>query len=97
MLIPLADELFEFSAQVGFGGEIGDAKSLSLQNAEPLFHLIHPRTVDGRKMETKARMLFQPSLDLLARVHPEIVTHNMNMLNGGSHLFFHVREKSDEF
>ena len=96
MLVPLTDELFEFGAQVRLRGEVGNAESFSLQNTEPLFHLVHPRTVDGREMEMKTRMLFEPGLDLLARVHRQIVTDDMNKLDGRPHLFFHVREEGDE-
>jgi len=96
MLVPLTDEVFEFGAQVRLRGEVGNAESFSLQDAKPLLHLVHPRTVDGREMEMKSRMVFQPSLYLFARVHRQIITDDMDNINGRTYLFFHVREEGNK-
>ena len=97
MLVPFLNELFEFGAQVRLRGEVGNAESFSLQDAKPLFHLVHPRAVDGREMKMKSGMVFQPSLYLFARVHPQIVTDNMDDINGGTYLFLHACQEGNEF
>jgi hypothetical protein len=42
LLIPFTDELVKLRAQVVFRCEISNAQPLALQDAEPLFDLIHP-------------------------------------------------------
>jgi hypothetical protein len=54
--IPLGDKLHNLGLHVLFGGKIDHAKPLALQNAEPLFDLIHPRAMRGCEVEPKTRM-----------------------------------------
>jgi hypothetical protein len=42
MLIPFLDELFTLLTQVVFGVNIDDSQALPLDNATPLFNLVHP-------------------------------------------------------
>jgi hypothetical protein len=42
LLIPFINELHDLGLHVLFGSKIGDPKPLALENAEPLFDLIHP-------------------------------------------------------
>ncbi len=70
-LVPLVDERVESFGQMSFVLEVGDAEPLALQDAEPLFDLIHPRTVDRWMVEHEPGMLRQPSLNLFALVHAE--------------------------
>ena len=42
LLIPLNDKLVDLGSQVIFGVKIHDSEAFALQDAEPLFHLIHP-------------------------------------------------------
>jgi len=97
MLVPLLNELFKLGAQVRLRREIGDTESFPLQDAKPLLHLVHPGTMDGREMKMKSRMVFQPSLYLFAGVHPQIVTDNMDDINGGTYLFLHACKEGNEF
>ena len=57
MLIPFSNELFNLGSQLVFGCKVDDSEAFALQNAEPLFHLIHPRAMHGREVQEKARML----------------------------------------
>ena len=66
------------SASFFLVSEIDDAQSFPLEDAEPLFDLIHPGAMDGRMMELEAGMVGQPGFDLLALVHPQVVEHDVN-------------------
>ena len=57
ILIPFRNELVNLGSYVVFGFEIDDSEPFALQDAEPLFDLIHPRTMHGGKVEDKAGML----------------------------------------
>ena len=45
MLIPCLDKLPTRRTQVVFRGKVDDAQAVPLDKAEPLFDLIHPRTL----------------------------------------------------
>ena len=64
-------------------GGVGDAQSLALENAEPLFDLIHSGAMHRRMMELEAGMLGQPGPRELALVHPQVVEHDVNGGDGG--------------
>jgi hypothetical protein len=55
MLIPLLDELYDLCTPVIFGVKIDDAQALAWKDAEPLFALMHPRTMYGAEVYHKAR------------------------------------------
>ena len=57
MLIPFLNELVKLGMEVVFGCKIDDAQAFPLEDTEPLFHLIHPRAMHGRKVHDKARMI----------------------------------------
>ena len=57
MVIPVVDELSDFGIEVVFGCKIDDSQALPLEDREPLFDLIHPRTMHGREVHNKARMV----------------------------------------
>ena len=42
MLIPFANKLDQLGVEVLLRVKVGDAQALALEDAEPLFHLIHP-------------------------------------------------------
>jgi hypothetical protein len=57
LLIPFPNELLKLHSQVFFGVKINDAQTFALQDAEPLFYLIHPRAMRGREVDNKAWMM----------------------------------------
>jgi hypothetical protein len=57
LLIPFSNEWFNLGLQLVFGCKVGDFQTFAWQNAEPLFHLIHPRAMHRRDVQDKARML----------------------------------------
>src|SRR6516162_3055935 len=59
-VVPLLHKRVQAVREFFLVGEVGDAQSLALQNAEPLFDLIHPRAMHRRMMELEAEMLGQP-------------------------------------
>jgi hypothetical protein len=68
-LIPFTDELLQLGAQVILRGKIDDAQPLALPDTEPLFDLIHPRTMQPGEMHHKARMIGEPSGGFLPVLH----------------------------
>ena len=71
VLIPFRNKRHQPLRHRLLGYKIGDAPPVALQNRELLLDLIHPGTMHGEKMEHKAGVLSQPSLDLFALVHPD--------------------------
>ena len=57
MVIPFVNELSDLRIEVVFGCKIDDSQALPLEDAEPLFDLIHPRTMHGCEVHDKARMV----------------------------------------
>ena len=57
LVIPFVDELSDLRIEVVFGFKIDDSQALPLEDREPLFDLIHPRTLHGRDVHNKARMV----------------------------------------
>ena len=55
-LIPCLNELANLGSQVVLGFESDDAEPFALQDAEPLFDVIHPRTMHGGKVADQAGM-----------------------------------------
>src|ERR1039457_6019739 len=61
--VPFPHKRIQAFSQMFLVREVDDAESLALQNAKPLFHLVHPRAMHGRVMELEAGMLCQPGSD----------------------------------
>jgi hypothetical protein len=57
LLIPFSDKLVKLGSQVVFGFKINDSETFALQDAEPLFHLIHPGAMHRGEVQEKAGML----------------------------------------
>src|SRR5436190_10228399 len=96
MLIPLSDKGVQPLGQMDEVGKVGDAQPLALQDAEPLFHLIHPRTVDRREVAHKARMGGQPGAHQRARVHAQVIQQQMDRRDGRGNLLVELLQKGDE-
>src|SRR5262245_43768540 len=96
MLIPFRDKTVQPFGQVRFVREVSNGQALALQDTEPLLHLIHPRTMHRRMMKPEARMLRQPSLYLFARVHPQIVHHQVDLGEAFGNVAVQLRQEFDE-
>ena len=77
-------------------GEVNDPQSFPPEDAEPLFHLVHPRAMDRRVMEDEPRMLRQPRLHLLPLVHPHVVQDDVDHLHRLGNLSFELLQERDE-
>jgi hypothetical protein len=97
LLIPFTNKLLKLYAQMVCRDEIDDTQSLALQDTEPWFNLIHPRTMHRREMADKARMLGEPSGDLFSMMRTDVITHAMNRPNVLGNLLVHMFEKGEEF
>ena len=95
-LVPLLDEGHEPFGQVGFVLEVGDAKPLALEDAEPLFDLVHPRAMDGRMVEHESRVLDQPGLHLFPFVHAEIIEDHVDCRDRCGDLVVQLLQERDE-
>jgi len=62
--------------------EVGSGQSTALQNRKPLLDLVHPRAVHRREVHLEAWMTGQPRSHQLAVVYADVVTHQMDDLNG---------------
>ena len=80
-----------------FRFKIDDSEAFPLEDREPLFDLIHPRTMSGRKVHPKARMVDEPFLDFLPVMRTDIVTHEMDGADGLVNLRLPHRQHGDEF
>jgi predicted nucleic acid-binding protein len=78
MLMPFSNEWFNLGLQLIFRCKVGDFQPFTLQNAEPLFDLIHPRAMHGREVQDQARMLGEPLADLLPMMCADMVAHEMH-------------------
>jgi hypothetical protein len=86
LLIPRTDELFKLRAQVGFCWNIRPAQTLALQDAEPLFDVMPPRTRHGCAVHHQPRRLGEPSGDVLAMRRTDRLAHQMNRPAGRGNL-----------
>ncbi len=78
LLVPLGDEVVNLDREVRLALEVGDAEPLALENAEPLLDLVHPRGMNRRKVEDKARMFLKPGSRLFAVMSRDVVEDEMN-------------------
>jgi hypothetical protein len=97
LLIPFMNELFKLQTKLVFRFKIDNAQSFTLENAEPLFHLIHPGAMHGCEVKDKARMLGHPLEHLAAMMCTDIVTSEMNRLDGLLNLPVQLFQKGDAF
>ena len=93
VFIPLDDERIDPSLKVVEVTEVGRRKTFPLQNREPLLDLIHPRAVNGGEMKAKAWMPFEPCLNLLAGVHPQVVADDVDQGDRGWGLTINLDEQ----
>ena len=96
VLIPCRHERLQALRQMRQIGEVGEAQPLALQNGEPLFYLVHPRTVDGREVAAEARMGGQPGPHQGAGVHAHVVHHQMDRRDGRGDLLIELLQEGDE-
>ena len=96
LFIPLLHERMKPFGQVPLVREIRDRQTLALQDTEPLLHLIHPRAMHWRMVELEAGMFYQPRLHLLARVHPQVVHHQVNLRDRFRNLAVQLIQEFDE-
>jgi hypothetical protein len=91
VLIPCTNERFDRRLEERCRFNISDTQAFALDDAEPLFHLIHPCAVDRRAMEDNAWMFRQPLAYFLTVMCADMIAHAMNRLdmvtNGRSPLF----------
>ena len=97
VLIPFLDELFDLRTQVIFGVKIHDAQALALKDAEPLFDLIHPRTMYWCEVYNKARMVGEPCSDFFTMVRTDIVAYEVNRVDVLVNLCIECFQKGDAF
>ena len=97
LLMPFTDEVRKLRAQMVFGWQIGNAQTLTLQDTKPLFDLIHPRTMHGREMYHKPGVLHDPFGDFFAMMGADIITYEMNRLDGFRNLPVQVVQKGHAF
>jgi hypothetical protein len=97
LLIPFVDELPDLRMEVVFRVKIDDSQAFPLEDREPLFDLIHPRPMYGRKVHHKARMVDEPFLDFLPMMRTDIVTHELDGADGLVNLRIQRLQKGDEF
>src|SRR5229473_8086842 len=76
--VPLGDESEDLGLEIGEVFEVGSGHPLAPENREPLLDLIHPRAMDGREVEAKARMALQSGADQLAVVGAEVLGDDVN-------------------
>ena len=73
-------------------GEVADPESLTLQHAEPLFDLAHPRTMHGQEGTHEAGMGSQPSLNL---VHRQGIEHQKEVVDGNRNRPLQLRKEGE--
>jgi hypothetical protein len=86
LLIPITDALVKLRAQVVFRCNISNASTLALQDAEPLFDVIHPRAMHRGEVHDKSRMLGEPSGDFFSMMRTDMIADEMNRPNVRGHL-----------
>lgn len=96
VLVPLFDELTDPIAQILNRFEVRDLESFPLENAEPLFDLVHPRAVDWGKVKKEAAVFAQPLQDLFPLMNAQVVADNMDLGNMRRDRIFEVLQEGDE-
>lgn len=77
LLIPCTNKLFNLGLPLVLRCKVGDFQPLTVQNAEPLCDLMHPRAMHGREGYDKSRRLGEPLADLWPLMGADMVTHEM--------------------
>jgi len=96
LLVAFLHEGMQPLGQMGFVPKIRDRQALPLENAEPLFHRIHPRATHRRMVEPEAGMVFQPRLHLLSSVHSQVVHHQVNRRDLGRNFAVQFLQELDK-
>lgn len=94
--VPLRNERQDTLFEVRLAVEIDDAQALSLQNAKPLLHLVHPGAMHRRVMPDKTRVQTQPFLHLLARMHSQVIQDHMHHPNALWYLSIQLLQEGNE-
>jgi hypothetical protein len=94
-LVPCTQALRKFHTPGLFGVTIHPAQTLALEHAEPWFHVMHPRTMDGCEVHHKARRRGEPSGDVFAMMRPDMVTHQRHRVDGLGQLLIQVCQEGD--
>ena len=68
-----------------------------VQDAEPLFDLSHPQTMNGREVDHKPWVMRYPSGDFFAMMRADMITSKMNRADGFGNLPGQVFPKGDAF
>src|SRR5207245_3473055 len=82
LLVPLLNVAVQRAVQSQGAVEVRETKGLAGKDGEPLFDLVHPRAMHGRKVQDEAGMGLKPRLDGLALVHAQVVEDEMDEGNG---------------
>ena len=86
MLIPCGDALHNLRLHGLFHCKVRHAKALTLEDADPLCHLLHPGPVRGREVAAAAGLPCPPLLDLLAMLATAGVAPHVEQGNPGGAL-----------
>jgi hypothetical protein len=97
LLIPFLNELFKLQTKLVFRFKSDDPQAFTLENAEPLFHLIHPGAMHGPAVQDKAQILGHPLGHRVAMLCTDVVTDEMNRLDRLFNLSIQLFKKGDEF
>jgi hypothetical protein len=74
-LIPCRDAVVNVGAARLLGGNVGDAPTLRVEDAEPRCHVRHPGALHGRAMAATAGRLGEPRADLWPMLRADLVAH----------------------
>jgi hypothetical protein len=97
LLIPFTDELVELLAQGVCRRQISHTCTLALQDADPLFDLIHPCAMPWGKVHRTSRMFGDPDGYFFSMIRPDMITDEMNGLNVCGNLLVSRFEKAHAF
>jgi hypothetical protein len=97
VVIPFLDERFKLRTQVIFSCKVDDSQAFPLDNADPLFDVIHPRTMHGCEMHDNTRMVGYPFADFFPMMGTDMVAHQMNGMDALVTLGIPRFQKGDAF
>lgn len=79
--LPCANELLQLGTQVVLGVNIHDTQALALADTQPLLHVLHPGTMDGREGPHNAGMLGSPRPHCFTMLRTDVIAHQMNRVD----------------
>jgi len=94
--VPLCDEDFDALLKRGKVCKIWRRESPLLKYAEPLFDLIHPRTMNRREVHLEAEMFLEPRAHKFSMMHANVVANEMDVLDGCGRAPLDLFEQFDE-